>query len=104
MLYRGVFRTGETYHPGDTVTWGGSLWHCNSMTGDKPGEAHSSGWTLAAKTWGGCRRWKVTALLTLEEIKAHLRVDHDADDEMLMDKVRQATAVLLAYIRAAGIK
>ncbi|EKK73682.1 carbohydrate binding domain protein [Escherichia coli 88.0221] len=49
MLYRGVFRIGETYHPGDTVTWGGSLWHCNSMTGDKPGEAHSSGWTLAAK-------------------------------------------------------
>ncbi|EOP0116054.1 phage portal protein, partial [Escherichia coli] len=49
MLYRGVFRAGETYHPGDTVTWGGSLWHCNSMTGDKPGEAHSSGWTLAAK-------------------------------------------------------
>ncbi|EJH9584440.1 phage portal protein, partial [Escherichia coli] len=42
MLYRGVFRAGETYHPGDTVTWGGSLWHCNSMTGDKPGEAHSS--------------------------------------------------------------
>ncbi|HHY7205801.1 TPA: phage portal protein, partial [Escherichia coli] len=41
MLYRGVFRAGETYHPGDTVTWGGSLWHCNSMTGDKPGEAHS---------------------------------------------------------------
>ncbi|HHY7680262.1 TPA: phage portal protein, partial [Escherichia coli] len=49
MFYRGVFRAGETYHPGDTVTWGGSLWHCNSMTGDKPGEAHSSGWTLAAK-------------------------------------------------------
>ncbi|EFS2920696.1 phage portal protein, partial [Escherichia coli] len=49
MLYRGVFRAGETYHPGDTVTWGGSLWHCNSMTEDKPGEAHSSGWTLAAK-------------------------------------------------------
>ncbi|EFD4514317.1 phage gp6-like head-tail connector protein, partial [Escherichia coli] len=24
----------------------------------------------------------MTALLTLEEIKAHLRVDHDADDEM----------------------
>ncbi|STN15192.1 putative phage portal protein [Escherichia coli] len=36
MLYRGVFRAGETYHPGDTVTWGGSLWHCNSMTEDKP--------------------------------------------------------------------
>ncbi|EIQ21535.1 putative portal -like protein [Shigella flexneri K-315] len=49
MLYRGVFRAGETYHPGDMVTWGGSLWHCNSMTEDKPGEAHSSAWTLAAK-------------------------------------------------------
>ena len=49
MLYRGVFRAGETYHPGDTVTWGGSLWHCNSMTEDKPGEANSSAWTLAAK-------------------------------------------------------
>ncbi|EEQ3160684.1 phage portal protein, partial [Escherichia coli] len=49
MLYRGVFRIGETYHPGDTVTWGGSLWHCNSMTADKPGDAHASGWTLAAK-------------------------------------------------------
>ncbi|ENH6399857.1 phage portal protein, partial [Escherichia coli] len=49
MLYRGVFRAGETYHPGDTVTWGGSLWHCNSMTADKPGDAHASGWTLAAK-------------------------------------------------------
>ncbi|EPZ2885624.1 TPA: phage portal protein, partial [Escherichia coli] len=49
MLYRGVFRAGEIYHPGDTVTWGGSLWHCNSMTGDKPGDIHSSGWTLAAK-------------------------------------------------------
>ncbi len=35
-----------------------------------------------------CRAGKVTALLTLEEIKAHLRVDHDADDEML-DKVRR---------------
>lgn len=43
----------------------------------------------------------MTALLTLEEIKAHLRVDHDADDDMLMDKVRQATAVLLAYIQGS---
>ncbi|HHY8007178.1 TPA: head-tail connector protein, partial [Escherichia coli] len=46
----------------------------------------------------------MTALLTLEEIKAHLRVDHDADDDMLKDKVRQATAVLLAYIQGSRDK
>jgi hypothetical protein len=26
MIYRGVFTPGD-YTPGDTVTWGGSLWH-----------------------------------------------------------------------------
>ncbi|STI65202.1 putative portal protein [Escherichia coli] len=80
MLYRGVFRAGETYHPGDTVTWGGSLWHCNSMTGDKPGEAHSSAWTLAANV-GGMQEAEMTALLTLEESRHICVFDHDADDE-----------------------
>ncbi|TCL06905.1 phage gp6-like head-tail connector protein [Sodalis ligni] len=49
MIYRGVFKAGETYHAGDTVTWGGSLWHCDEPTADKPGENGSQGWTLAAK-------------------------------------------------------
>lgn len=49
MLYRGVFKIGETYQPGDTVTWGGSLWHCDACSSDKPGEIGSKGWTLAAK-------------------------------------------------------
>ncbi|WP_054886656.1 hypothetical protein [Pseudomonas sp. NBRC 111130] len=48
MIYRGVFAPGD-YVPGDTVTWGGSLWHCDEPTTDKPGEAGSKGWTLAAK-------------------------------------------------------
>ncbi|EHM01151.1 collagen triple helix repeat protein [Acetobacteraceae bacterium AT-5844] len=48
MIYRGVFREGETYHRGDTVTWAGSLWHCDAETADKPAEAVKS-WTLAAK-------------------------------------------------------
>ena len=48
MIYRGVFTPGE-YHPGDSVTWGGSLWHCNETTSDKPGESGSKGWTLAVK-------------------------------------------------------
>nr|WP_289508732.1 hypothetical protein [Escherichia coli] len=41
----------------------------------------------------------MTALLNWK-IKA-LRVDHDADDEMLMDKVRQATAAAGLH-QAAG--
>lgn len=49
MVYRGVFKSGDEYLPGDTVTWGGSLWHCGEQTQDKPGETGSKGWTLAAK-------------------------------------------------------
>ena len=49
MIYKGVFHAGDTYQPGDTVTWGGSLWHCDEATNDKPGEPGSKGWTLAAK-------------------------------------------------------
>ena len=49
MIYQGVFKSGQEYLPGDTVTWGGSLWHCDDRTQDKPGEAGSKGWTLAAK-------------------------------------------------------
>ncbi|HBT4716494.1 TPA: phage gp6-like head-tail connector protein, partial [Klebsiella quasipneumoniae subsp. quasipneumoniae] len=48
MVYRGVFKSGDEYLPGDTVTWGGSLWHCDEQTQDKPGETGSKGWTLAA--------------------------------------------------------
>lgn len=48
MIYRGVFSAGD-YAPGDTVTWGGSLWHCDESTSDKPGEQGSKGWRLAVK-------------------------------------------------------
>lgn len=49
MIYQGVFKSGQEYLPGDTVTWGGSLWHCDEQTQDKPGENGSKGWTLATK-------------------------------------------------------
>lgn len=48
QIYRGVFKSGE-YEPGDVVTWGGSAWHCEEVTSDKPGEVGSKGWTLAVK-------------------------------------------------------
>lgn len=48
MIYRGVFKEGQAYERGDTVTWAGSLWHCDEPTVDRPGEG-SKAWTLAAK-------------------------------------------------------
>jgi hypothetical protein len=48
MIYRGVFKDGESYAAGDTVTWGGSLWHCDEPTGEKPGDGQK-GWRLAVK-------------------------------------------------------
>lgn len=48
MIYRGVFKDGDAYERGDTVTWAGSLWHCDLPTKDRPGEG-SDAWTLAVK-------------------------------------------------------
>lgn len=48
MIYRGVYKEGQ-YVRGDTVTWGGSLWHCDAVkTTEKPGDG-SMDWTLCAK-------------------------------------------------------
>ncbi|WP_333610129.1 phage gp6-like head-tail connector protein [Pantoea piersonii] len=49
MIYRDIFKEGEKYYPGDSVTWGGSVWYCHQETGDKPGEDGSKGWKLAVK-------------------------------------------------------
>ncbi|WP_455424908.1 phage gp6-like head-tail connector protein [Dryocola sp. LX212] len=49
LIYRGVFKSGDVYKRGDTVTWGGSMWHCDEESTDKPGENGSKGWTLATK-------------------------------------------------------
>lgn len=48
IIYRDVFKDGQSYERGDVVTWAGSLWHCNEPTTDKPGEG-AKAWTLAAK-------------------------------------------------------
>lgn len=45
-MYRGVYIEGEAYEKGDMVTWGGSMWHCNAQTDEKPG---SDAWQLAVK-------------------------------------------------------
>ncbi len=46
MIYRGVWREGQ-FKQGDCVTWGGSLFHCNKDTAEKPGTGKD--WQLAVK-------------------------------------------------------
>lgn len=45
-VYCGVFKAGDSYVPGDLVTWGGCLWHCDKETTGKP---DAGDWTLAVK-------------------------------------------------------
>lgn len=45
--YKGVYSEKEQYEKGAFVTHGGSVWHCNAPTSDKPG--NSENWTLAVK-------------------------------------------------------
>jgi len=47
MLYRGVWADIE-FERGDTVTWDGSLWHCETPTRSKPG--------IVAKDWKLCTK------------------------------------------------
>jgi hypothetical protein len=46
-VYRHVFKEGETYARGDVVTWGGSSWHCEKETTEKPGAGGD--WVLMVK-------------------------------------------------------
>lgn len=52
MLYRGIYASETAYEPGDTVTWAGSLWHCQRAargeTPDAPGDGDRA-WRLVAK-------------------------------------------------------
>jgi integrin beta 3 len=48
QINRGVFKEGHQYSRGDVATWGGSSWHCNAATNEKPGDG-SKVWTLMTK-------------------------------------------------------
>ena len=45
--YRGVYKDGMTCEPGDMVTHGGSVWHCQEATTTRPGDG--APWQLAVK-------------------------------------------------------
>jgi hypothetical protein len=47
IVDRGVYKEGQTYRPGDGITWGGSYWICQEETIDKPDSG--KGFRLAVK-------------------------------------------------------
>jgi hypothetical protein len=47
IVDRGVYKEGQTYRPGDGVTWGGSFWICQEETAEKPDSG--KGFRLAVK-------------------------------------------------------
>ncbi|TPJ76198.1 hypothetical protein FJ422_30410 [Mesorhizobium sp. B2-6-3] len=47
VLDRGVFKEGQSYRPGDGVTWAGSFWIAQAQTSEKPDGGE--GWRLAVK-------------------------------------------------------
>jgi hypothetical protein len=48
VIYRGVYKIGETYEAGDAVTWGGHMWIAEKRTAAKPDQP-DEGWRLAVK-------------------------------------------------------
>jgi integrin beta 3 len=54
-IYRDIYRAEKSYQRGDMVTFGGSTYHCNTDTDEKPGYG-SKDWTLAVKEGRSVRR------------------------------------------------
>lgn len=51
MVYRGVYKDGKAYQQGDTVSWGGALWHAMKDTNAKPDQPNeaSRAWVMAVR-------------------------------------------------------
>lgn len=78
LIYRGVFKGGETYQPGDTVSFGGGLWHCDKDTTARPGEG-SEDWTLAV------RRGREGKSVSMDDVSAQIE-KRMADIEAVLTK------------------
>jgi len=44
----------------------------------------------------------VTMLITLDQAKAHLRIDSDDGDEELEEKIEEASAAVISYLKSAA--
>jgi hypothetical protein len=49
QIYREVWKEGQFYERGDTVTWGGAVWHALACTNEKPIPGNKT-WRLAVKS------------------------------------------------------
>lgn len=49
IRYRGVWREGEEYLPGDVATHRGALWFCSLATTAKPFDDQSPAWQMCVK-------------------------------------------------------
>jgi hypothetical protein len=47
LVWKDVWQAGKSYVPGNVVTFGGGMWHCNQLTSDKP--ETSDAWSLCVK-------------------------------------------------------
>jgi len=83
MIYRGVFRDGDGYLPGDTCTWAGSLWHCDEPTTEKPGEG-SKAWKLVAK------RGRDGASVKVEDVTPRIDAKIQEAEERLSKRLEMA--------------
>lgn len=48
LVYRGIYQPQKSYDIGDTVTYGGHLWHCKDITITPPGDG-SKGWQMCVR-------------------------------------------------------
>lgn len=53
LVYREIYKRGEQYAPGDIVTWGGHMWHCDAKNDGRidPGK-DGAPWTQCVKRGG----------------------------------------------------
>lgn len=89
MIFRGGYKAGQTYQPGDTTSCGGQLYHCNAETTDRP-DGNSDAWVLCSRRGRDGRDADPAPLLRLIE-------DNSKDaEERLMKRLE-------AFLRSKGL-
>lgn len=83
VVYRRVYKDGAEYQPGDMVSYGGGLWHCDTATTARPGE-ESNDWTLAV------RRGREGKSVSIEDVNAKIDARMKEIEEILSTRLQMA--------------